>query len=163
MASVGWWRDMCRGTAGSDVAGQCVSAGVCCVEVGHELAVGRSCRREVDDLVLEMGDFPGERVDVGGGAEPGFPPCLLAEGLGEPLLKLLYAGGQADCALVSGEQVCLQRFPCDGRAGCGSGCCGRGGLEVVNLGEEVTRLIRATGAPPVRSGRCGPIPNPSPS
>jgi hypothetical protein len=29
MVSVGWWRDMCRGAAGSDVAGQCVSAGVC--------------------------------------------------------------------------------------------------------------------------------------
>src|SRR5580692_1902997 len=132
------------------------------VELGHELAVGCSCRgevvvaffdleAEVDGLVLEMGDFPGERVDVGGGAEPGFPPCLLAEGLGEPFLELLYAGGQAGCALVGGEQVCLQRFPCDGRAGRGSGC-GRGGFEGVDLGEEVTVPVEE-GAVDVR-GAC---------
>jgi hypothetical protein len=39
---------------------------------------------------------------------PGFPPCLPAEGLGEPFLELLYAGGQGGCTLVGGEQVCLQ-------------------------------------------------------
>jgi len=97
------------------------------VELGHELAVGCPCCREVvvaffeleaevGGLLLEAGDLLGERVDVGGGAEPGFPPCLLAESFRQPLLKLVDAGGEAGGSFVGGEQVCLQRCPGDGRA-----------------------------------------------
>ncbi len=118
------------------------------VELGHQLAVGCPCRSEVvvaffeleaeiGGLLFEIGDFLAERVDVRGGAESGFPPCLLTEGLGEPFLELLDAGGQPGCALMGGEQVGLQRFPCHGRPGCASGCCGRDGFEGVDLGEEV--------------------------
>jgi hypothetical protein len=89
------------------------------VELGHELAVGCPCRGEVvaaffeleaeiGGLLFEVGDLLGERVDVGGGAEPGFPPCLLAEGFGEAFFKLVDAGGQAGRSFVGGEQVCLQ-------------------------------------------------------
>ena len=60
------------------------------VELGHELAVGRACGGEVlvaffeleaqvDGLLLEVGDLLVEGVDVGGRAEPGFAPGLLAE------------------------------------------------------------------------------------
>ncbi len=62
------------------------------VELGHEFAVGGSCggqvlvafvelEPQVDDLLLEVGDFLVKGVDVGGGAEPGFAPGLLAERL----------------------------------------------------------------------------------
>jgi hypothetical protein len=59
-------------------------------ELGHELAVGWSCRAEfvvaffdleaeAGDLLLEVGDLLAEGVDVGG----------LAEGFGETFLELL--------------------------------------------------------------------------
>ena len=88
------------------------------VELGHELAVGCPYRgevvaaffeleAEVGGLLFEVGDLPGERVDVGGGAEPGFPPCLLAEGFRQPLLKLVDAGGEAGGSFVGGESRLL--------------------------------------------------------
>jgi hypothetical protein len=74
------------------------------VELGHELAVGRAGGSEVfvvlfemepqvDGLLLEVSDLLAEGVDVGGGAEPGFAPGLLAEGLGQALFQLPDAGG----------------------------------------------------------------------
>jgi hypothetical protein len=48
-----------------------------------------------------------EGVDAGRCAEPGFPPGLLAERLGQALFEQLDAGG---------EQVGLQGGPADGRA-----------------------------------------------
>ena len=63
------------------------------VELGHELAVGCpgggqvlvafvELHAQVDDLLLEDGDLVVEGIDVGGRAEPGFLPCLLAERVG---------------------------------------------------------------------------------
>ena len=89
------------------------------VELSHELAVGCPCcgelvaaffelEPEVSDLLLEVGDLLAEGVDVGGRAEPGFPPGLLAEGFGEAFLELLDAGVEPGRAFVGGEQVGLQ-------------------------------------------------------
>ena len=75
------------------------------VELGHELTVGVPCRGEVlvafvelqaqvDGLLLEMGDLLGEGIDVGGRAESGFAPGLLAERFGQVLFELPDAGGE---------------------------------------------------------------------
>jgi len=59
------------------------------VVLGHEFAVGRpgggeilvalfELEPQVDGLLLEAGDLLAEGVDVGGGAEPGLAPGLLA-------------------------------------------------------------------------------------
>ena len=75
------------------------------VELGHELAVGVPCRGEVlvaffelqaqvNGLLLEVGDLLGEGIDVGGRAESGFAPGLLAERLGQVLFELPDAGGE---------------------------------------------------------------------
>ena len=51
---------------------------------------------QVDGLLFEVGDLLVEGVDVGGGAEPGFVPGLLAECFGQAFLQLPDAGGEAD-------------------------------------------------------------------
>ena len=77
------------------------------VELGHELAVGGAGRGEVlvaffeleaqvDGLLLQVGDLLAEGVDVGGDAEPGLAPGLLAECLGQAFLELPHAGGEPD-------------------------------------------------------------------
>ncbi len=57
-----------------------------------------------------------EGVDVGGGAEPGLAPGVLAEGVGEAFLQVLDAGVESGGAFVGGEQVGLQRGSGDRRA-----------------------------------------------
>ena len=63
------------------------------VELGHEFAVSSpgggeflvaffQLEPQVGDLLLEVGDLVAEGVDVGGRAEPGVAPGLLAERLG---------------------------------------------------------------------------------
>ena len=82
-----------------------VSLGVLAVvvELGHELAVGGAgggevlvafleLQAQVDGLLFEVGDLLVEGVDVGGRAEPGFAPGLLAERLGQAFLELPDAG-----------------------------------------------------------------------
>ena len=75
------------------------------VEPGHQLAVRgpRGCefvvtffqsQSQVGGLLLEMGDFLAEGIDVGGRAEPGFAPGLLAERLRQVLFELPDAGGE---------------------------------------------------------------------
>jgi hypothetical protein len=59
---------------------------------------------QVDGLLLEVGDLLAEGVDVGGGAEPGFAPGLLAEGLGQALFELPDAGGEPDRAFVAASR-----------------------------------------------------------
>lgn len=99
---------------------RCCLLPACRVELGHELAVGGPCCGEVlvafaeldahvGDLLLESVVVVLERVDVGRGAEPGFPPRVLAEECGEPALELLDAGGQPGGSLLGVEQVGLQR------------------------------------------------------
>lgn len=89
------------------------------VELGHEFAVGGACGGEVlvtfaeletqvGDLLLERVVALVERVDAGRGAEPGFPPGVVAEQAGEPVLELVDAGGQAGGSLLGVEQVGLQ-------------------------------------------------------
>jgi hypothetical protein len=114
------------------------------VELGHQFAVGGACgveilvafvelEAEIDRLLFEVDDPLFELVDVVGGAEAGFAPGLFAEDLRESLFELADSCGEADRALLGGEQVCLQRGP----AGCGGGAGGGlGGLRV-NLAEEV--------------------------
>ncbi len=66
---------------------------VCSVELGHELSVGGAGGGEfavaffeldapISGLLFQAGDRVVEGVDVGGCAEPGFAPGLLAECLG---------------------------------------------------------------------------------
>jgi len=122
------------------------------VELGHELAVGGPGRGEVviafgdleaqvDGLLLEAVDLLAEGIDVGGCAEPGFAPCLLAERLGQPFLKLADTVAEPDGAFVGGEQVGLQRGACDSRAGFAGGC-GRDGFKSVDPGEQVTVAVK---------------------
>jgi len=116
-----WWNSR-HGACGLDGrVGSGASAPACGgVDLGHELAVGCPCcgefvaaffelKAEVGGLLFEVGDLLAECVDVGGGAESGFSPGLLAEGFGEPFLELLDAGAEAGRAFVGGEQVGLQR------------------------------------------------------
>ena len=73
------------------------------VELGHELTVGCPGRGEVlvafleletqvDGLLFEVGDRLAEGIDVGGRAEPGFAPGVLAERLGQAFFELTDAG-----------------------------------------------------------------------
>ena len=91
----------------------------CRVDLGHEFPVGGARSGEVliafveletqiDDLLLESVIVLVERLDVGGSAEPGFLPGVLAEQAGEPALELADAGGQAGGSLLGVEQAGLQ-------------------------------------------------------
>jgi hypothetical protein len=122
------------------------------VELCHELAVGGPGRGEVviafgdlepqvDGLLLVVGELLIEGIDVGGRAEPGFAPCLLAERLGQPFLELVDAGVEPDGAFVGCEQVGLQRGAGDGRAGSG-GRSRRDGFKSVDLGEQVAVAVK---------------------
>jgi len=119
---------------------------VCSVEPSHELAVGSAGGGElavaffeldaqIGDLLFQAGDRVIESIDAGGCAEPGFPPGLLAERLGQALFELLGAGSEPEGAFVGGKQVRLQSGPADGRAGAAAG--GRAGLRGVDLAEQV--------------------------
>ncbi|HTQ93788.1 MAG TPA: IS66 family transposase, partial [Streptosporangiaceae bacterium] len=81
----------------ANVLPACRGGGV--VELCHELAVGGAGSVQVlvaftelepqaGGLLLEMGDFLVQGIDVGGRAEPGFAPCLLAERFGKPFFEL---------------------------------------------------------------------------
>jgi hypothetical protein len=98
------------------------------VEAGHELAVGGAgggeigvafgeLQAQVDDLLLESVELLVEGVDVGGCAEPGGVPGVLAGGLGQPLFEVLDSAVEPGGAVVGGEQVGLQRGSGDRRAG----------------------------------------------
>lgn len=63
-------------------------------------------------------------------------PGLLAEEAGQSLFELPDAGVEAGGAFVRGEQVCLERGAGDCWAWC-PGCRGRGGLQRVDLLEQV--------------------------
>ena len=78
----------------------------------------------------------GEVAGVGGGGEPGLVPGLLAERSGQAVFELPDAAGEPECAFVGGGQVGLQRSVGDARPA-GLAVCGRGGLEGVDLGEQV--------------------------
>jgi integrase len=96
--------------------------------VGHELAVSGAGRvevlaafgelqLEVGGLLFEVGDLLLQGVDVGGRAEPGFAPGLLAERFGQAFFELADAGGEPQRPFVGGEQVGLQGRPGDAGAG----------------------------------------------
>ena len=86
-------------------------------------------------LLGKVGHLLLELADVIGLSEAGLAPDLLAESIGEAVLELADAGGQAGGALVGGEQVGLQRGPGDRGPGCRLG--GRQGLAGVDLGQQV--------------------------
>ena len=122
------------------------------VELGHELPVGRACGGEVlvsflelepqvDDLLLELAVLLGEAAGVGGGGEAGLVSGLLAERFGQAVFELPYAAGEPERALVGGGQVGLQRSVGDARPA-GLAVCGRGGLEGVDLGEQVVVPVK---------------------
>ena len=122
------------------------------VELGHELPVGRACGGEVlvsflelepqvDDLLLKVAVLLGEAAGIGGDAEPGLMPGLLAERFGQAVFELPYAAGEPERALVGGGQVGLQRSVGDARPA-GLAVCGRGGLEGVDLGEQVVVPVK---------------------
>ena len=67
-------------------------------------------------MLLQLGDLLLESADVGRCPEPGLLPCLLAEVLRQPPLKLAVVLGQAGDALVGGGQVGDQRGAADGRS-----------------------------------------------
>ncbi|MFD1538731.1 hypothetical protein [Nonomuraea guangzhouensis] len=84
------------------------------VELGHEFTVGGASGDEVVvaffeleaqfyGLLLQMSDLLVEGVDVGGRAEPGLAPDMLAEQLGQAFLKLLDADVESDGAFVGGK------------------------------------------------------------
>ena len=66
---------------------------------GEVLVVFFELEAQVDGLLFEMGDLLAEGVDVGGGAEPGLAPGLVAERLGQAFLQLAHAGGQPDASV----------------------------------------------------------------
>ena len=87
------WFPWCRSTTGvvHVVTGLAVG---CRVEPGHEFPVGGAGGSEfaiafvelepqAGDLLVQIGDLVIEHVDVGGGAEPGFAPGLVAERFGQ--------------------------------------------------------------------------------
>ena len=135
---------------GASVLPACRGGGV--VELGHELAVGGAggvqvlvalaeLEAQVGGLLLEVGDFLVQGVDVGGCAEPGFAPCLLAERFGEPFLELPGAGVEPQRAFMGGEQVRLQGRAGDGGAWRVSGE-GRGGCECVDFLQQVAVPVK---------------------
>ena len=100
----------------------------CCVESGHEFAVGGAgCGEvfvafvelllQVEVVLFELVDALVEGVDVGRGAEPGLAPGPFTEGLRQPFLEVLDSGVEPGSAFVGGEQVGLQRGSGDRRAG----------------------------------------------
>ena len=117
------------------------------VDAGHQLAVGgggggklvvafAELDAQVGSLLFELGDRAVECVDACGRAEAGLLPGLLAEDLGQALLKLPDAGVEAGGAFMRGEEVSLQRGA--GHGGTGRFPAGwRGGLERVDLFEQV--------------------------
>lgn len=73
-------------------------------------------RPNVDDVLLESDDVLVEMVDVGGCAQTGLAPGLLAERLGKSPDQMLDASGEPDGTFVGGEQVGLQRRATDDRS-----------------------------------------------
>ena len=135
------------------------------VDAGHQLAVGGAGGGEVlvafvelqaqlDGLLFEVGDLLVEGVDVGGGAQPGLAPCLLAECLGEPFLEVLDSGVEPVGAFVRGEQVGLQGGSGDGRAGAvaGGGWFGVGGVDLL---EQVAVSVEEAAVDPCCAGGGG--------
>jgi hypothetical protein len=89
---------------------------------------------QVGDVLFEEGVLLLELVDVVGGTEPGFPPCVLAEQGGELVLELPDAGCRALGPVLGVEEVGFQ-----GRVA-GGGACSRGrrlGLGCLDLFEQV--------------------------
>jgi hypothetical protein len=64
-----------------------------------------------------VGDLLVECVDVGGGAQAGLAPGVLAQCGGETLLEVLDASVKPGGAFVGGEEVGLQRGSGDRRSG----------------------------------------------
>lgn len=90
----------------------CVRRGSCGVswrvQLRYELTVGGSggvevlvafleLETETDGVLLECDDLVLELIDVVGSAESGLVPCLFAERVGQTVLELLDAGGEARC------------------------------------------------------------------
>src|SRR6478672_11396692 len=99
-----------------------------CVESGHEFSVGGAGGGEVfvafvelllkvEVVLFELAESLVERVDVGGGAEPGLAPGLFTERFRQPLLQLVDARAEPGGSLVGGQQIRLQGSSCDRRAG----------------------------------------------
>ena len=95
------------------------------VELGYELAVGGpgggkvfalllELQAQVDGLLFQVDDLLVEGVDVGGRAESGFAPGVLAKSFRKTFLKLLDSAAEPGSAFVGGEQVGLQGCPGDG-------------------------------------------------
>ena len=159
------------GQAGGDVAGvpqrvwclpSCCLLAACRVELGHELAVGGACGGEVlvafveletqvGDLLLERVVVLLERVGAGWGAEPGFPPGVVAEEDGEPAFELLDTGGQPGGSLLGVEQVGLKRGAARGP---GSREGRRGCLNRVDPPEQVAVTVEECPVERRRRGRC---------
>jgi hypothetical protein len=143
----------------------CWSRAACCgVELGHELAVGcpgggefvvafAELEAQPGGLLFELGDLVVQRVGVGGRAEAGLLPGLLAERLGEAFFELPDACVEAGGALVRGEQVGLQRRAGDGGAG-GFACGGRACFQDVDLFEQVAVPVEGTCGRRRPCGRC---------
>ena len=138
----------------------------CGVELGHELAVGGpgsgevlvaffELQAQVGGLLLEMADLLGEGVEVGGHAEAGLAPGLLAECFGGAFLELPGARVQAERAFVGGEQVGLQRGAGDARPGGVVADGGRGGLQGVDLAKKVAVPVEEAAVDPGGAGDAG--------
>ena len=65
-------------------------------------------------MLFECADLLLEPVDVVGDAETGLVPGLLAKALGEALLELVNACGEANSTLVGVREVGLQGRPAEG-------------------------------------------------
>ncbi len=89
------------------------------VELGHELAAGGpgggeifalffESQTQVDGLLFQVDDLLVEGVDVGGRAESGFAPRLLAEGFRQAFLELPDPAVEPGGAVRGGKQVGLQ-------------------------------------------------------
>src|SRR5450759_3345111 len=157
-----WWNNSVRDRCGARTTRRELPVSRRGVELGHELAVGGACGREVliafgelqaqiDALLLEVADLLVEGVEVDRDAEPGLAPGLLAECFGQAGLQLPDPAGQPDGSFAGGEQVGVQRGAVDARPLAGPGR-RWGCLQGVDLAEQVAVAVEETAIDPGGTG-----------
>src|SRR5450759_3713636 len=138
----------CRGVELGDEFAVCGAGG------GQILVAFLELQAQFDGLLFEVADLLVEGVDVGGDAEARFVPGLFTECFGQAGFQLPDTAGEPQGAIAGGEQVDLQRGPGDRRGEPVAGG-GRGGLEGVDLREQVAVAVEEAAVDPGGAGDLG--------